>query len=61
MGQEKQQFLQNGSIKNFDFRSICFNLVQFIIPIGSGQYCLTYDPTIAEARRVHIDSMESEE
>ena len=51
MGHEKQRFLQNGSLKDFDFRQICFDLVHFMIPIGSGQKCLTYDPAIAKARR----------
>ena len=51
MGDENSRFFQNGSQKNFDFRQICFDLVHFMIPIGSGQKCLTYDPAIAKARR----------
>ena len=51
MGDENSRFFQNGSLKNFDFRQICFDLVHFMIPIGSGQKCLTYDPAIAKARR----------
>ena len=51
MGDENSRFFQNGSLKNFDLRQICFHLVHFMIPIGSGQKCLTYDPAIVKARR----------
>ena len=37
MENEKWRFFQNGSLKNFDFRQICFDLVHFMTPIGSGQ------------------------
>ena len=51
MGTKKLRFLQNGSLNNFDFWQICFNIDQIVIPMGSGQLFLMDGPTIMVAHR----------
>ena len=50
-GNQKWQFLPNGSLNNFNFWQICFNFDQIVMHMGSGQLFLMDGPTVIVARR----------